>query len=157
MGNGPRLWITRRRPLTQNKKRKSRYEKSKHSVQTNSRDADPGAARLLCGSVHLDSHPGSSRRDGALQWHCLGVRRLSVRHRMRAFNTRNQLRTREPIGSFHRDRGNFSATLMRIFVKIMFPTLAALTGLRPTVTKSTGLSRGTCAPQKHWEYSITMK
>src|SRR6476620_2238767 len=96
---------------TQKKKRKSSYEKSKHSVQTNSRGSDPAAARLLCGSVHLGTPSGSSRRDGALQWHCLGVRRFSVRHGVRAFNTRNQLWTREPIGSFHRDSGIFSATL----------------------------------------------
>jgi hypothetical protein len=31
----------KRRPQTQNKKRKSNYEKSKHSVQTNGRSSDP--------------------------------------------------------------------------------------------------------------------
>ena len=36
-----------RRPQTQNKKRKSNYEKSKHSVQTNNRGSDPASPRLL--------------------------------------------------------------------------------------------------------------
>src|SRR5947207_11789644 len=66
--------LPERRPETQNKKRKSNYEKSKHSVQSNSRGSDPAAARLLCGSVYLVTHSGSSPRHGALQWHCLGVR-----------------------------------------------------------------------------------
>jgi len=75
MGNGLRLRITpERRPQTQNKKRKSNHEKAKHSVQTNSTGSDPAAPRLLCGSVHFGTHSGSSRRDGAVQWHCLGVR-----------------------------------------------------------------------------------
>jgi hypothetical protein len=59
---------------SQNKKRKSSYEKSKHSVQTNSRTSHPVVPRLLCGSVYLGTHSGSSPRHGALQWHCLGVR-----------------------------------------------------------------------------------
>src|SRR6266480_120821 len=48
-----------RRPQTQNKKRKS-HEKSKHSVQTNSRTSHPAVPRLLCGSVYLGTHSGSS-------------------------------------------------------------------------------------------------
>jgi hypothetical protein len=47
-------------------------EKSKHSVQTNSRASDPAAARLLCGSVYLGTHFRVSPRRGAVQWHCLG-------------------------------------------------------------------------------------
>jgi hypothetical protein len=58
---------------TQNKKRKS-HETSNHSVQTNSRGFDPAAARLLCGSVYLGTHSGSSQRDGAVQRHSLGMR-----------------------------------------------------------------------------------
>ena len=46
---------------------------------------------------------------------------------------------------------------IRIFVKIIFPTLAPLTGLRPTATKSPALSRGTCARQKRRECTTTMK
>src|SRR5207249_11991569 len=63
-----------RRPQTQNKKTKSHYEKSKHSVQTNSRTSYPAVPRVLCGSVYLRTHSGSSPRHGALQWHCLRVR-----------------------------------------------------------------------------------
>ena len=49
------------------------------------------------------------------------------------------------------------ANPIRIFVKIIFPTLAPLTGLRPTATKSPALSRGTCARQKRRECTTTMK
>ena len=94
-----------RRPQTQNKKRKSNHEKSKHSVQTNSRGSGPAALRLLCGSVCLGIYSGSSPRHGAVQWHCLRIRSIGVRHRVRAFNSRGQLRTREPVGSLHRDSG----------------------------------------------------
>src|SRR6187399_330185 len=58
---------------TQNKKRKSYYEKSKHSVQTNSRGSDPAAPRLLCGSVDLGTQSRVSPRRGAVQWHHCGV------------------------------------------------------------------------------------
>src|SRR4029453_5956000 len=42
---------------TQNKKAKP-HEKSKHSVQTNSRGSYPAAARLLCSSVYLGTYSG---------------------------------------------------------------------------------------------------
>ena len=60
-------------------------------------------------------------------------------------HTRDHLRTREPIGSLHRDGRIFSEPLRArpIFAKIVTPTLAPFTGLRPTATKSTALSRGT--------------
>jgi hypothetical protein len=75
MENGLRLRVhPAPRPPNPKKKRKSNYEKSKHSVQTNSRGSAPAAVRLLCGSVNLGTHSGSSPRYGALQWHCLGVR-----------------------------------------------------------------------------------
>jgi hypothetical protein len=45
----------------------------------------------------------------------------------------------------------------RIFVKIISPTLAPLTGLRPTATKFPALSRGTCARQKRRSVTTTMK
>src|SRR6266516_2224648 len=66
-----------------NKKRKSNYEKSKHSDQTNSTGSDPAAAWLLRGSVYLGTQSRVSRRHGAVQWHCFGVRRVSVRHGVR--------------------------------------------------------------------------
>src|SRR5439155_17434271 len=87
MGNGLRLRITRT-TATNPKQQKESHEKSKYSVQTNSRTSHPAAPRLLCGNVYLGLHSGSSPRHGALQWHCLGVRRVSVRHGVRAFNTR---------------------------------------------------------------------
>jgi len=59
---------------TQNKKRKSYYENSKHSVQTNSRGSDPAAPRLPCGSVYLGTHSRVSPRPGAVPRHSLGVR-----------------------------------------------------------------------------------
>ena len=49
------------------------------------------------------------------------------------------------------------AHLTRISVKIIFPTLAPLTGLRPTAMKSPALSRGTRARQKRRECTRTMK
>src|SRR4029453_14119346 len=62
------------RPETQKQKKKTHYEKSKHSVQTSSRSSHPAVLRLLCDSIYLGTHSGSSPRHGALQWHCLGVR-----------------------------------------------------------------------------------
>src|SRR6266480_2492182 len=94
-----------RTTATNPKQEKESHEKSKYSVQTNSRTSHPAVPRLLCGSVYLGLHSGSSPRHGALQWHCVGVRRVSVRHGVRAFNTRHQLRTREPIGSLHGNSG----------------------------------------------------
>ena len=69
------------------------------------------------------------------------------------FGNANQL------GAFTGTR-NFLRALVRpirIFVKITSPTLAPLTGLRPTATKSPALSRGTCARQKRRECTTTMK
>src|SRR5438132_5461415 len=68
----------------QNQKRKSYYEKSKHSVHSNSatlqklpafrsrRISDPTVPRLLCGSVYLGNHSRVSSRPGAVQRDCLG-------------------------------------------------------------------------------------
>src|SRR6266436_7434779 len=69
---------------TQNKKRKSNYEKSKPSVHSNSatlqklaafrsrRTSDPTVPRMLCGSVYLSNHSRVSPRPGAVQRDCLG-------------------------------------------------------------------------------------
>ena len=62
MGNGLRFRITQeRRPQTQNKKRKSYYEKSKPSVQASGRTSHP-AARPPRDRVYLGSQSGISRR-----------------------------------------------------------------------------------------------
>ena len=56
--------------------------------------------------------PAFARARGAVQRHCLGVREtLSPGSGVRAFNTRGQLRTREPLGSVHWNRGILPAPL----------------------------------------------
>jgi hypothetical protein len=62
----PSLGYPERRPQTQNKKRKSHYEKSKHSIQTKGRTSDPAAPRLPCGSVYLGTKSRVSPRPGAV-------------------------------------------------------------------------------------------
>jgi hypothetical protein len=67
MGNGSAFPdYPERRPQTQNKKRKSHYEKSKHSVQTKCRTSDPAAPRLPCGSAFLGTQYRVSPRPGAV-------------------------------------------------------------------------------------------
>jgi hypothetical protein len=77
MGNGLRIRVhPEGRPQTQNKKRKPYYEKSKHSVQSDSATLEKHGTspRLPCGRVYLGTQSGISPRPGAVQWNCLGVR-----------------------------------------------------------------------------------
>src|SRR5215510_12739835 len=60
---------------TQNKKRKY-YEKSKHSVQSNStmQQKCGTSSRMRCGSVYVGAQSRGSSRRVAVQWRRLGVR-----------------------------------------------------------------------------------
>ena len=148
-----------RRPQTQNKKRKSHYEKSKHSVKTNSRTSDPTAPRLPCGSVFLGTQSRVSPRrvpfNGTVSGYVDSQSGTECEPSIHVINFghANQLGAFTGTAEFSRALAN----PIRIFVKIIFPTLAPLTGLRPTATKSPALSRGTCARQKRRECTTTMK
>ena len=140
MGNGLRLRINpERRRQTQNKKRKSHYEKSKHSVQTNSRTSDPAAPRLLCGNVYLGTHSGSSQREVPFNATLSGYVETSeflppctIHGHAIVFGNATHLGVYTGTGELYQDVCN-----------PMLHTLAAFTGLRPTATNSPALSRGT--------------
>src|SRR5262249_9321482 len=97
------------RPQTQNNKRKSNHEKSKHSVQTNSSGSGPAALRLLRGIG--GSHAGVSPRR-AVQWNCIGTQFVAVLCKLlRSYYSRLQFRRRERVGNLHRNRAILSAPL----------------------------------------------
>ena len=159
MGNGLRLRVTQNeghKPKTRkgNQTMKNRNIQFKPTAGFRSRCSSPALRQCL--SRHpLRQQPARWCRSTALS---RGTLTLSPA-RVRAFRTRDRFRTREPIGSLHWDGGILRtlARPIRIFVKITIPTLAPLTGLRPTATKSTALSRGSCARQKPRECTTTMK
>ena len=104
--------LPRTKTTTRKNKRKSNYEKSIHSVQTNSSVSDPPARRLLCGSVYLGTHSRVRPQPGAIQWHCHGAQLVAVLYGLlRSYRSRVQFRRRESVGSLYRHRGIFPASL----------------------------------------------